>query len=71
MELTPAAQQSLDFSKSCFLQGMCTAKELMKAIKSIYIDDANRQIEFLQEQGFTINGARKHAFKLDKGEELI
>lgn len=71
MELTPAAQQSLDFSKSCFLQGMCTAKEFLKAVKSIYVDDAEKQTVFLREVGFTIKGARKHIFGLDKGVKIL
>jgi len=53
MKLTQKAQQSADFAKACYLQGLCTIKEYLKAIKSIYTDNLKEQIDFLQENGLT------------------
>lgn len=71
MELTPQAQQSLDFSTACFLQGMCTHRELLKAVGKIYQDDVKKQVEFLIEQGFSQLGAFKHVYNVDSGEDII
>lgn len=71
MTLTTKAQQSLDFAKSCMLQGLCTPKEYLKAVKEIYQEDVNKQIEFLMEQGFTRNGAFRNVYNLDRKESII
>lgn len=68
MRLTPQAEASLDFSKACFLQGLCTSKEYLKAVATIYREDVKKQVEFLMEQGFKEMGAYKHIYNLDKGE---
>ena len=71
MKLTPQAQQQLDFSKTCLLQGMCTTKEYMKAVKAIYKEDLEKQIQFLVEQGFSQIGAFKNIYNLDSKEAIL
>lgn len=71
MELTPQAQQSLDFAMACYRQGMCTPKEYLKAVATIYREDVKKQVELLMEQGFKKMGAFKHVYNLDKGEEIL
>lgn len=68
MDLTPKAQQSLDFSMACYRQGLCTTKEYLKAIKTIYQEDVKKQVEFLMDKGFKKMGAYKHIYNLDRGE---
>lgn len=71
MDLTPQATQQADFAKVCFLRGMCTPKEYLKAVKTIYQDDVKKQTDFLMDQGFKRMEAVKHIYKLDKGEEIL
>jgi len=66
MKLTTPAQQSMDFSQACFLQGLCTTKEYMNAIKRIYQDDLNKQICFLIDQGLTEKQAFENIYGLGK-----
>ena len=70
MELTKQAQQSLDFSHACFLQGLCTSKEYIKAIGTIYADDVNKQIDFLSEQGITRRQALHQIYGFGK-EQIV
>ena len=70
MTLTPKAQQTYQFTKSCYLQGMCTTKEYLKAVKKIYTDDLAEQLSFFIDKGFSRQGAFKHIYNLDK-EEII
>lgn len=69
--LTPDAQQSLDFSTACYLQGLCSVQSYMKAIKRIYNNDIKKQQTLLQEQGFSLYGAFRHVYNLDKGETIL
>lgn len=70
MKLTTKSQQSADFAKSCFLQGLCTSKKYLKAIKTIYQDDLKGQIEFLQDQGITERQAYEQIYGLGKEQIL-
>jgi len=70
MKLTQKAQQSADFAHACLLQGLCTTKEYLKAIKTIYQDDVQQQIDFLQEQGLTEKQAFEQIYGLGKEQIL-
>jgi len=70
MNLTIHAKQSADFAKTCFLQGMCTSKEYLKAIKTIYQDDLQKQIDFLVEQGITERQAVEQIYGFRKEQIL-
>ena len=70
MNLTTYAQQSADFSQACYLNGLCTVKEYLKAIKRIYQDDLQKQIDFLVEQGITEKQALEQIYGLGK-EQII
>ncbi len=70
MELTIQAQQSADFAKACYLQGLCTVKEYMKAIKTIYQDDLKKQIDFLVEKGITERQAVEQIYGFGK-EQIV
>ena len=70
MKLTTKSQQSAEFAKSCFLQGLCTSKEYLKAIKTIYQDDLKGQIEFLQDQGITERQAYEQIYGFGKEQIL-
>ena len=70
MKLTFFAQQSLDFSQACFFQGLCTTKEYMKAIETIYVDDVKKQIDFLSEKGITRRQALHQIYGLGK-EQIV
>lgn len=70
MKLTQKAQQNADFAQACLLQGLCTPKEYLKAIKTIYQDDLQKQIDFLQEQGLTEKQAVEQIYGLGKEQVL-
>lgn len=46
-ELSQKALQALDFSEMCLLQGLCTPKEYMRAVKTIWKDDLKMQKQFM------------------------
>ncbi len=71
MELSMKAQQSLEFSRVCFLQGFCTIKEFVKAIKTIYQDDLAEQIALLAAQGMTEKNAIRRIYNLDYDTQQI
>lgn len=71
MTLSSKAQQSIDFSHACFLQGICKADEYLRAVKEIYQEDIEKQTKMLMEYGFTRKGAIRNIYNLDKGGELL
>lgn len=72
MNISDKAKQTLDFSKACYLQGLCTEQEYTNAIKKIIVEDTEQQmIKFLVDKGFTKDGAIKNIYNLDKGEEIL